>query len=116
MSENLTLENKPGSFHWCPIFKNDESVVTIGNFSPIIKYSKVAHIELQFFRKRDNSSIIRNFTIKPNSEQRIIVNDSQLKEFLDNDGWVTIKADNPWILGYYFNFHPSGSVAGDHVF
>jgi hypothetical protein len=30
--------------------------------------------------------------------------------------WVTINSDNPNIQGFYFNFHKSGSVAGDHFF
>lgn len=113
---NFNLENKPGSFHWSPIFKDDDCVITIGNFSPIINYAKDANIELQFFRKKDSFSISRNICLKPNCEKRIRLDDKQLKEFFDDDGWLTIKADNPWILGYYFNFHPSGSVAGDHFF
>ena len=31
---NPLIENKPGSFHWCPVFHNKKSIITIGNFSP----------------------------------------------------------------------------------
>ena len=113
---NFNLENKPGSYHWSPIFKNGNCVVTLGNFSPIINYNKGADIELQFFRKKDSSSISRNIHIGPNCEERISITDNDLAEFFDEDGWMTIKANNPWILGYYFNFHLSGAVAGDHFF
>jgi len=113
---NFNLENKPGSFHWCPIFKNGDCVVTLGNFSPVINYAKDADIELQFFRKKDSSFISKKIHMGPNCEERISLNDNQLAEFFDEDGWVTIKANNPWILGYYFNFHSSGAVAADHFF
>lgn len=113
---NINLFNKPGSFRWSPIFKNGKCVVTLGNFSPIIDYSQDANIVLNFFRKKDTSSISRKIFLGPNCEKRISINDDELKKFFDDDGWVTIQSDNPWILGYYFNFHDSGAVAGDHFF
>jgi hypothetical protein len=39
-----------------------------------------------------------------------------LKDFLLDEGWITIKADNPYIQGYYFHLNESGSVSGDHFF
>ena len=40
-----------------------------------------------------------------------------LKTIIENEPiWVTIEADNPNIQGFQFNFHESGSVAGDHFF
>ena len=112
---NFNLENKPGSYHWSPIFKNGKCVLTLGNFSPIINYNKSADIELQFFRNKDSSTIFRNIHLGPNCEERISIDDD-LEEFLDGTGWMTAKANNPWILGYYFDFHNSGAVAGDHFF
>ena len=38
--------------------------------------------------------------------------DNSLKQ---RDGF-TIKANNPYIQGFYFNFNNSGSVSGDHFF
>ena len=113
---NFNLENKPGSYHWSPIFKNGQCVITLGNFSPIINYDKGADIELQFFRKKDSSTISKNIHLGPNCEERISIDSDDLTEFFDEDGWVTAKANNPWVLGYYFDFHNSGSVAGDHFF
>jgi hypothetical protein len=54
--------------------------------------------------------------VKPNSQKLITSNDDELNNFIKTEGWVTIKADNPYIQGFYFNFNPSGSVSGDHIF
>ena len=40
----------------------------------------------------------------------------ELNDFLKTEGWVTIKADNPYVHGYYFNLNSSGSISGDHLF
>ena len=40
----------------------------------------------------------------------------EMKEFFQDDGWITIKSDNPHIQGFYFTFYPSGAVSGDHFF
>ena len=111
---NPSIDSKPGSFHWAPIFVNN-SVVTIANFSPKKNYTKEATITLTFFRKEDSSTISKEIKLKPFSEFRLVLDD-ELKNFLKEDGWVTIKSDNPYIQGFYFVFHPSGSVAGDHFF
>ncbi len=112
---NPNIDLKPGSFHWSPIFVQN-SVLTISNFSPKKSYLKEAKIKLNFFRKYDSETISREIVLKPFSEFRLELDD-ELKNFLkDADGWITIKSDNPYIQGYYFVFHPSGSVAGDHFF
>ncbi|MCV0411931.1 hypothetical protein [Nitrosarchaeum sp.] len=111
---NPSIENKPGSFHWAPIFVNN-SIITIGNFSPKKNYNQTANIKMNFYRKKDSSTITKEICLKPNSEYRLNLDD-EIKEFLIDDGWITMKADNPFVHGYYFNFHSSGSVAGDHVF
>ncbi len=101
---NPLLENKPGSFHWAPLFHNRNTVFTYAN------------LELNFYRIEDSSSFNEKIQLKANSEKRISFNDFQLNEFLKSEGWVTIKADTPYIHGYYFNMNSSGSVAGDHLF
>ncbi|MBA4458373.1 MAG: hypothetical protein H2A90_01260, partial [Nitrosopumilaceae archaeon] len=83
--------------------------------SPKKNYSKDANIEFTFFRKEDSKTLSRNMVLKPFSEFRLKLDD-ELKNFLKEDGWVTIKSDNPYIQGYYFIFYPSGSVSGDHFF
>lgn len=111
---NPNLDSKPGSFHWAPIFVKN-SVITIANSSPKKNYEKDAIVELEFFRKEDCESISREIKLKPFSEFRLILDD-ELKSFLNDDGWITMKSNNPYIQGYYFIFHSSGSVAGDHFF
>ena len=115
---NPLIENKPGSFHWCPIFNNKKSVVTIGNFSPKKSYSKSSKSLLTFYRYKDSQSLQKEIEIPPNAEYRFELDKNRdVETFLENDnGWITIKSDNPFVHGYYFNFHDSGSVAGDHWF
>ena len=43
-------------------------------------------------------------------------NDFNLDDFIKTEGWVTIKANSPYIEGYYFNLNSSGLVSGDHFF
>jgi hypothetical protein len=111
---NPNIDTKPGSFHWAPVFINN-SVVTISNSSPKKNYLKDALVTLTFYRKEDSSTIQKEIKLKPFSEFRLTLDDD-LKNFLKEDGWVTLKSDNPYIQGYYFVFHPSGAVAGDHFF
>ncbi len=115
---NPLIENKPGSFHWCPIFDNKTAVITIGNFSPKKIYSKSAQITLTFYHEKDSQSLQKTIKILPNTEYRFELDQNDdVKSFLHNaNGWITIKSDNPFVQGYYFNFHSSGSVAGDHWF
>ena len=113
---NPLIENKPGSFHWAPIFPNRNSVIAIGNFSTLKDYQRDSEIEMTFFRKEDSSTISKKFTLKANCEERIYSNDADIKQFIKTEGWVTIKANNPYIQGFYFNFNNSGSVSGDHFF
>jgi hypothetical protein len=108
------FDSKPSSFRWTPIFINN-SVITIINSSPKKNYSQHATSILTFYRKADSSTISKEIKLKPFGEFRLKL-DNELKTFLKEDGWVTIKSDNPYVMGYYFVFHPSGAVAGDHFF
>ena len=113
---NPFLENKPGSFHWCPLFNDDHSVISIGNFSPKKNYNKAANITLKFYNHLQ-SIIEKKIILEPFGEFRLYSSDLLLENFFQNEPiWVTIEADNPNIQGFYFNFHKSGSVAGDHFF
>ena len=113
---NPLLENKPGSFHWAPLFYKRNTVITLGNFSTLKNYEKVANVELNFYRSEDSSHITEKIILPPNSEKRFSISDFQLNKFLSTYGWVTIKADNPYLHGYYFNMNNTGSISGDHVF
>lgn len=113
---NPYLENKPGSFHWTPIFKNRFPVLTIGNFSTLKNYTRNANMELTFYRAEDSTSKTEKFTLNANCERRITIDDFNLDDFLKTEGWMTIKSDNPYIQGFYFHLNSSGSVSGDHFF
>jgi hypothetical protein len=113
---NPVLENKPGSFHWAPLFHNRNTIFTLGNFSTLKNYNFDANLELNFYRIEDSNSYNKKIQLKPNQEKRISFNDFGLNEFIKSEGWVTIKANTPYIHGYYFNMNSSGSVAGDHLF
>tara|TARA_Y100000590_G_scaffold413256_1_gene508928 strand:+ start:410 stop:1987 length:1578 start_codon:yes stop_codon:yes gene_type:complete len=113
---NPLIENKPGSFHWAPIFSERNTVLALGNFSTLKNYDKTANLELNFYRIEDSSSFSEKISISPNSEKRFSTDDFDLKNFLKTEGWVTIKADSPYIHGYYFNLNSSGSISGDHLF
>ena len=113
---NPFLENKPGSFHWSPMFHERNTIISLGNFSTLKNYKQVANLELNFYRIEDSSSLTQNISLQPNSEKRISIKDFKLNEFLKTEGWVTIKANNPYVTGYYFNMNSSGSVSGDHFF
>ncbi len=114
---NPLIENKPGSFHWCPIFNKERSVISIANSSPRKNYQRPSNITLRFYNKT-STPIERKITLPANSELRVDTsNDNELKSFIqDGPAWITIEADNPNIQGYYFNFNKSGAVAGDHFF
>ena len=111
---NPKIDSKPGSFHWAPVFIKN-SVITLSNSGPKKNYSKDANVKLTFYRKDDSKTMSKEIKLKSFSEFRLTL-DNNLKNFLKDDGWVTIKSDNPYIQGYYFVFHSSGSVAGDHFF
>lgn len=115
---NPLIDNKPGSFHWCPIFSTGNAVIIFENFSSVKNYSKNANLMLTFYREKDTNSMKKEITISANGEFRFeVMKDHEVLQFLDgNVGWITAKADNPHIQGYYFNFHSSGAVAGDHIF
>ena len=113
---NPLIENKPGSFHWAPLFNDRNMILTLGNFSTQKNYGRDANLELNFYRIEDSSSFTEKIHLQPNSEQRISFQDFKLNEFIKTEGWITVKADNPYVQGFYFTMNSSGSVSGDHFF
>ena len=113
---NPLIENKSGSFHWAPMFSERNTVLALGNFSTLKNYEKTANLELNFYRIEDSTTFSKKISLVPNSEKRFTIDDFELKNFLETEGWVTIKADNPYVHGYYFNLNSSGSISGDHLF
>ena len=115
---NPMTENKPGTFHWAPILNFENSILSITNSGTSKKYERSANCELTFYREEDSKKIKRNIVLKPNQILQIeLKNDLELQNFLNNkSGWMTMASDNPHVFGWYFEFHTSGSVAGDHFF
>ena len=91
-------------------------VLTIGNFSTLKNYERDANLELNFYRIEDSENFTKTIFLKPNSELRLTIDDFDLEQFLKSEGWITIKADNPYIQAYYFNMNSSGAISGDHFF
>ena len=58
---NPLVENKPGSFHWAPIFPERNTVLTLGNFSTLKNYEKTANLELNFYRIEDSSNSLKRY-------------------------------------------------------
>ena len=99
------------------MFKNGSCIITLANFSNNKSYSKPAKISLNFYHENDSESISRSISLEPYQEFKLTLeNDEELKKFFKTNGWMTATADNPHIQGFYFTFHPSGSVSGDHFF
>lgn len=115
---NPALEKKPGTFKWSPIVNLGTSVLVFENSSNKKVYTRSANIDVKVFRENDQKFIERTYTLPPFGDLRInIKDDDELRTFLgESSGWVTAKADNPYVIGWYFDFHESGAVGGDHSF
>ncbi|GAB3993547.1 hypothetical protein GCM10028807_29030 [Spirosoma daeguense] len=115
---NPNVLNKPGTFKWAPFVNVGDSEIALTNSAPLHAYDRPANVALSFFREADNNVLERSCVVPPNGLFTIrISEDDELRQFLGYaSGWVTAKADNPFLNGYYFDFHTSGSIAADHLF
>ena len=115
---NPNLENKPSSFHWGPLLNIGNSVFTLSNAAPMKDYSRIANVDLVFYREDDSECMKKRIQIPPYGEYRLELDkNEEIKSFLkDKPGWITAIADVPFITGFYFEFFSSGAVAGDHLF
>ena len=78
-------------------------------------YDKEANLVVTFYRK-DEKTIEKKLLIPPNGQFRLEVDD-EIKSFSCGDTvWVTLKADNPFVKAWYFEFNESGIMGGDHSF
>ena len=77
-----------------------------------------ARIHLQLFREADEAYLERTVVLPSYGRLTIDLEaDQAWAEFLQGQsGWVTAKADNPYVIGWYFDFGTTGAVAGDHSF
>ena len=112
------VEAKTRAFRWAPFLNNGSSVVVLSNFSPLKEYDKPAEVEVKFFREADSEIIERRLTLPPFGQLRInAAEDVELKNFFQGrPGWMTAVSSNPYLWAWYFDFHETGSVAGDHCF
>ena len=70
---NPLLENKPGSFHWAPIFNKRNYVLTLGNFSSLKNYKKEVNLELNFYRIEDSKTFTEKYMIAFLQSLKILV-------------------------------------------
>jgi hypothetical protein len=115
---NPNILKKTHTFRWAPLLNIGRSEIVFTNSSPLKNYNRPANIELQFYREKDTATLKRQLNLDANGILTISSHeDEELNQFLDGrSGWVTANADNPFVNGWYFDFHPNGSVAADHVF
>ncbi|MGB8165779.1 MAG: hypothetical protein WCF14_12305, partial [Nitrososphaeraceae archaeon] len=115
---NPNILKKRGTFHWAPFINIGNSEVVFTNSAPLKVYQMEARIKAIFHREQDNNNIEREFKLPAFGIKRIrISEDGELNSFLqDSTGWISATSDNPYIYGWYFDFHENGSVAADHFF
>lgn len=115
---NPTVLKKPGTFKWAPFVNVGNSEIALTNSAPLRTYDRPANVTLSFYREADQAVIERTCVVPPNGIYTIrLTDDDELRQFFgDASGWLTARADNPFLNGYYFDFHPNGAVAADHLF
>ena len=115
---NPNILKKSGTFHWAPFINIGNSEVVFTNSAPLKDYKMEARIKAIFHRELDNNNIEREFNLPAFGIKRISISeDRELNSFLqDSSGWISANSDNPYIYGWYFDFHKNGSVAADHFF
>ncbi len=115
---NPRILQKKGTFRWAPFINVGKSEIVLTNSAPLKSYDKSANVVLKFYREQDNTTIERKVLLKANAIEVICPEeDAEIKTFFsDTTGWVTADSDNPFMNGWYFDFHESGAVAADHAF
>lgn len=113
---NINLLNKKSAFKWMPIVNQHQSLAVISNSSFCKDYNQAANISVSIHHTFSEETLIRKYVIPANGQIRIPV-DKEIEEFLKEDsGWITVKSDNPFVIGWYFEFNESGIMGGDHSF
>ncbi|MBD2703680.1 hypothetical protein IC229_23750 [Spirosoma sp. BT702] len=115
---NPKILDKPGTFKWAPFVNVGNSEIALTNSAPLRDYDRRANVTLSFYREADETVLERSCVVPPNGLYTIrLYDDNELRQFFgDTSGWMTARADNPFLNGYYFDFHPEGAVAADHLF
>lgn len=115
---NPRILSKKNTFRWAPFLNIGTSEVVLTNCGTLKDYQLSANITASFHCENNQQTLDRHYTLQPNEIQIInISKDKELQTFLDNkSGWISLTADNPFVNGWYFDFHESGAVAADHLF
>jgi hypothetical protein len=115
---NPKVLKKKSTFRWAPFINVGKSEIVLTNSAPLKAYDQTANVVLKFYREQDDIVLERKVTIKANAIEVISPEEEvELKKFFtESTGWMTANADSPFVNGWYFDFHESGSVAADHVF
>ena len=99
-----------------PLVNQGNSLAVIHNSSFCIDYNREANVEISIHHTASDNTINRFYTIHPNAQVRIEIDD-EIKEFLGTkSGWVSVKSDNPFVNCWYFEFNDTGIMGGDHSF
>ena len=112
------LIDKKGIFRWCPLLNKKDSQFIISNISNIKKGYKKSNIVLNFWREQDDKSLEKKIKIADNGFYWFFLNkQKKIKNFLKGkSGWVTIRSDNQYVDGFYFEDYNNGAIGGDHFF
>lgn len=115
---NKKLVSKSGTFKWCPIFLGENTSIPIINTSFLKTGNKNAKLEIDVWRATDSKSI--KYAVEVFNNGCVDIMDGRLEEvekFLDNQtGWVTIRSDNPFVLGFYITNRHEGVIGADHIY
>ncbi len=112
---NIKIIDKKGTFKWFPMLNHGDSIGVIENSSFVKKYNDYANVQVTYYRT-DSQIIEENYQIPPYGQVRLEMT-KELKEFsFKNAIWVTVRADNPFVKAWYFEFNKSGIMGGDHSF
>lgn len=113
---NEKLISKPGTFKWLPLLNSGDSMGVIENSSFVKDYQQKADVEVKYYKKDNPMPLTRNYTIEPNGQVRLEL-DEEIKTFAEGNAvWVTVRANSPFVKAWYFEFNESGIMGGDHSF
>ena len=113
---NSKMLNKKNTVKWLPLINTNQSVGIIENSSFIKNYSMKAKVDISFYNRFNDESLVRSYEIPPNGQIRLFI-DEELNDFSKGSPiWLYIRSNNPFVKGWYFDLNNSGIIGGDHSF
>lgn len=118
MVSNAKIPGKPGTFKWCTLFDPDAERIYLTNASFLRKGSPDAKLDITVWRESDGESLSWSQDIGGNGVAELVADRKvQLSEFLSGEvGWLTARADSPFLNGFYVTDYGQGMVGADHVY